>query len=52
MQNNRTRNESRIRTLTNFWLVTLAGIVGLTVACSALLVGWPLVAHLADKLIG
>lgn len=40
------------KVLTNFWLITLSGIVGFTVLCCATLVGWPIIAHLADKLIG
>lgn len=40
------------RVLTNFWLITLSTIVGLTVLCCATLVGWPIMAHLADKLAG
>ena len=40
------------KVLTNFWLVTLAVIVGLTVLCTAVLVGWPIIAHLAAKFLG
>jgi len=40
------------KALTNFWLVTLAVIVGLTVLCTAVLVGWPIIAHLAAKFMG
>jgi hypothetical protein len=40
------------KALTNFWLITLSTIVGLTVLCCATLVGWPIVAHLADKIVG
>ena len=42
----------KIKVLTNFWLITLSGIVGLTVLCCATLVGWPILAHLADKVLG
>ena len=42
----------KIKVLTNFWLITLSTIVGLTVLCCATLVGWPIVAHLADKIVG
>lgn len=48
---NHNRNH-KIKVLTNFWLVTLSAIVGLTVLCCATLVGWPILAHLADKLVG
>jgi len=40
------------KVFTNFWLATLALIVGLTVVCTAVLVGWPIIAHLAAKFAG
>ena len=40
------------KVFTNFWLVTLAVIVGLTVLSTAVLVGWPIIAHLAAKFMG
>jgi len=43
---------SASKTLTNFWLVSLAVIVGLTVLSTAVLVGWPIIAHLASKFMG
>lgn len=47
------QKESRqAKVFTNFWLVTLAIIVGLTVLCTAVLVGWPIIAHLAAKFMG
>ena len=54
MQKNITnQNRSqKIKVLTNFWLITLSTIVGLTVLCCATLVGWPILAHLADKVVG
>jgi len=42
----------KIKVLTNFWLITLSTIVGLTVVCCATLVGWPILAHLANKIVG
>jgi len=36
----------------NIWLVALAVIVGLTVIVTSVLVGWPIVAHLAAKFMG
>ena len=47
------QNEARqTKVFTNFWLVSLASIVGLTVLCTAALVGWPIIAHLAAKFMG
>ena len=40
------------KVFTNFWLVTLAIIVGLTILSTAVLVGWPIIAHLAAKFMG
>ena len=52
MQKNYINNcDHRITVLTNFWLITLSGIVGLTVLCCATLVGWPILAHLANKIL-
>ena len=42
----------KIKVATNFWLITLSTIVGLTVLCCATLVGWPILALLANKLVG
>lgn len=39
-------------TITNIWLITLALIVGLTVIITSVLVGWPIIAHLAAKFTG
>lgn len=50
--NTMNREAAGSRTLTNFWLVTLAVIVGLTVLSTAVLVGWPIIAHLAARFIG
>ena len=36
----------------NIWLVALAVIVGLTVIATSVLVGWPIIAHLAAKFMG
>ncbi len=54
MQKNATKHnrEHKITVATNFWLITLSTIVGLTVLCCATLVGWPILAHLANKLVG
>lgn len=38
--------------VTNIWLIVLAVIVGLTVITTSVLVGWPIVAHLAARFIG
>ena len=38
--------------ITNIWLVVLAVIVGLTVIVTSVLVGWPIVSHLAAKFMG
>lgn len=46
------KESSQSKVFTNFWLVTLAVIVGLTVLCTAVLVGWPIIAHLAAKFMG
>ena len=46
------KESSQSKVFTNFWLVTLAIIVGLTVLCTAVLVGWPIIAHLAAKFMG
>jgi len=51
MQKNIVNNTRKIKVLTNFWLITLSTIVGMTVLCCATLVGWPIIAHLADKLV-
>ena len=50
--NTMTREAGQSRVFTNFWLVTLAVIVGLTVLSTAVLVGWPIIAHLAAKFMG
>ena len=47
-----TREEGQSKVFTNFWLVTLAVIVGMTVLSTAVLVGWPIIAHLAAKFMG
>jgi len=39
-------------TITNIWLVALALIVGLTVIITSVLVGWPIISHLAAKFTG
>jgi len=46
------REATQTKVYTNFWLVTLAAIVGLTVLSTAVLVGWPIIAHLAAKFMG
>jgi len=38
--------------LTNIWLIVLALIVGLTVIVTSVLVGWPIISHLAAKFTG
>jgi len=37
------------KAITNFWLLTLSLIVGMTILCTAVMVGWPIIAHLASK---
>jgi len=47
------QNEARqTKVFTNFWLVSLSAIVGLTVLCTAALVGWPIIAHISAKFMG
>lgn len=36
----------------NIWLIVLALIVGLTVIVTSVLVGWPIIAHLAARFTG
>lgn len=50
--NTMNREAAQSSTLTNFWLVALAAIVGLTVLSTAVLVGWPIIAHLAARFMG
>ena len=38
--------------LTNIWLIVLAVIVGLAVITTSILVGWPIIAHLAARFTG
>ena len=47
-----TQAAGKAKVYTNFWLVTLAIIIGLTVLSTAVLVGWPIIAHLASKFMG
>jgi len=46
------RESTQPKVFTNFWLVTLAVIVGLTVLSTAVLIGWPIIAHLAARFMG
>lgn len=51
-QNMQTRHSQLSNVVTNIWLVVLAVIVGLTVIATSVLVGWPIIAHLASRFMG
>lgn len=47
-----TRHSGISNILTNIWLIVLAVIVGLAVITTSILVGWPIIAHLAARFTG
>ena len=46
------RHSEASNVITNIWLIALALIVGLTVIVTSVLVGWPIIAHLAARFMG
>ncbi|GAB4556334.1 MAG: hypothetical protein Tsb0017_10070 [Geothermobacteraceae bacterium] len=45
-------NQTAANPFATAWMVVLAGILGVTALCTAVLVGWPAIAYLASRFLG